>query len=267
MKFLFKALLIIVSATVLTALGIDAADTISGSRNTLLGQLAGQSKGSCPTGMITVAVAPTFTCVDQFEVSPAASCPNLTPNNAETTIENMQTKGCEAVSKAKSMPWRFVSRDQAATLCLKSGKRLPTNEEWHLIALGSPDDKSCNVDSNQVVESGKNESCKSAVGVFDAVGNVWEWTSDEVVSGKLKGRILPETGYVNSADAAGIAIETSSLGNVQYGQDYIWTNLNSVWAIMRGGFYGSGEDAGVYSVHADVPGDMFGDAIGFRCVK
>ncbi len=268
MKSIFKIILVLVGATVITALGIDAADTLSGSRTTLLGQLIGAPGGTCPAGMIEVSTAASFTCVDEYEASPSANCLYANPNNAKTTLENIQNSSCEAISKVGSKPWRSVTRDQAAALCLKSDKRLPTSEEWHMIALGTPDNDLCNIDTAGVTETGKNLECKSAVGVFDTVGNVWEWTSDEVVSGKLKDRNLPETGYVISADTSGIAIVTSTTTrSEQYGNDYIWTNQNSVWAIMRGGFYGSGDDAGVYAVHADVPGDMIGDAIGFRCVK
>lgn len=268
MKFFAKILLVIVGATTLTALGIDAADTFSGSRSTFLGQLIGSEVGICPTGMIEVTVASSFGCIDEFEASPSANCPHQVPSNGQMTGENIKDSDCTSDSKSKAMPWRFVSRDQAAAICLKSGKRLPTNAEWHMIALGTSDDNSvCNTDSQGVISSGSKAECKSSVGAFDTVGNVWEWTSDEVISGKLNNRELPATGYVMSADAAGIAVETSENGSEQYGYDYIWTNNVSVWAVMRGGFYGSGEDAGVYAVHGDVPGDMVGDAIGFRCVK
>lgn len=262
-----RFLLVTVGIVVLTALGIDAADTISGSRNTLLGQLVGSVEGSCPAGMMEVSVAATFSCVDIYELSPSKNCPNAIPKNGQDTLNNLNDSDCEAVAQDKSTPWRFITRDQAVAMCLKSGKRLPTNEEWHMIALGTPDNDSCNIETSGVQESGVHTECKSSLGVYDAVGNVWEWTSEEVVSGKLKDRALPETGYVVRADAAGIAAETSTTSSAQYGNDYIWTNPNSVWAIMRGGFYGSGEDAGIYAVHADVPGDMFGDAIGFRCVQ
>lgn len=36
--------------------------------------------------------------------------------------------------------------------------------------------------------------------------------------------------------------------------------------MMRGGFYRSGEDGGIYSIHADIEPTFSSGAIGFRCV-
>ena len=66
---------VIVGALIITALGIDAADTLQGSRNTLLGQLASSGEsGGCPAGMIKVSAATTFTCVDLYEAAPSNDC-------------------------------------------------------------------------------------------------------------------------------------------------------------------------------------------------
>lgn len=252
---------------IITALGIDAADTVNGSRATLLGQLIGAGE-ICPSGMAEVPGAVTFTCVDIYEASPATTCPEQQPASQSATVVNTQSSDCVAESKAEVLPWRFITRDQAQTMCLKSGKRLPSNLEWQMISLGTPDNDSvCNSASDQLHSTGSYTSCKSAIGVMDTVGNLWEWTSDEVVQGVYNNRTVPASGYVTSADAGGAAVETASQPNDLYGADYFWSNNTIVSAVMRGGFYGSGSDAGVYAFHADVAADMQGAAIGFRCVQ
>lgn len=266
MKRFFKLTLVIVGAVSVTALGIDAADTLSGSRSTLLGQLSGVSGQDCPTGMLAIPAATTFTCVDMYEASATEDCPYQNPKNSVESQENLLDINCTAVSEEAQLPWRFISRDEAQTVCLRGGKRLPTNEEWQLISLGTQSTR-CNIESLVVSGTGSYSECVSAVGVHDTVGNVWEWMSEDVVNGTFNGRELPESGYVEAADMAGIAVTTSDEPSEQYEYDYFWSRPDSVSVIMRGGFYGSGEDAGVYSTHADVPPQMRGEAIGFRCVQ
>ena len=61
MKKTFKIIIVLVGAITLTTLGIDAADTLNGSRSTLLGQLAGgDALSACPAGMIEIAAKPTL---------------------------------------------------------------------------------------------------------------------------------------------------------------------------------------------------------------
>lgn len=267
MKFL-KVGLVIFGALAITALGIDAADTISGSRSTLLGQLVSTQVGACPEGMIEIQTGITFSCVDEYEAGPGDECPVKNLNSPQDTIQNIDNTSCVSVSKKDTKPWVYINREQAQLVCSRSNKRLPTAEEWYMFSLGTNDsDKKCNIDSNKVSVTGEWEGCVSSSGVFDAVGNVWEWVVGDVFDGTLNGRSLPNEGYVTQVDSSGIATETSGEAGTDFGLDYFWSEPVGTFAIMRGGFFGSREDAGIYSVHARTQPTFSGEAVGFRCVQ
>jgi hypothetical protein len=81
-------------------------------------------------------------------------------------------------------------------------------------------------------------------------------------------RPLPSNGYVNSTDSFGIAFKTSpSVGDYSFFSDYFWNEGSEERGIIRGGFWGNGSDAGIYSVNIAVPPSFIGPAVGFRCVK
>jgi formylglycine-generating enzyme required for sulfatase activity len=259
--------MVILGAVIVTALGIDAADTLQGARSTLFGQVIQHTESGCPAGMVSVPNSLSFTCVDVFEAAAGPDCIHSRPQNIQQTMDNLQDTDCVPHSAPDAMPWRFLTRDQAQTACLSAGKRLPTNEEWYVLALGTIDDSSCNTDSTEPYIASVDSDCVSKTGVYDAVGNVWEWTSDDAVAGAIHGRVLPTEGYVTAVDKAGVAVETTAVPNTLYNEDYFWSSTDSVRAVMRGGFYGSGSDAGLYATHADVATDFSGAGIGFRCVK
>ena len=179
----------------------------------------------------------------------------------------MQSQTCGAVSEKDAQPWRFISREQSQLACVRVGKRLPTASEWHSVALGTSDaSKNCNTEGEEVTKTGAYKTCSSALGIFDAVGNVWEWTTDDIFNATYQDRPLPEEGYVTQVDNGGVATVTGDASEA-HGGDYFWSKKEGVFAVTRGGFYGSGEDAGVYAVHAAMDPNIAGAAIGFRCVK
>lgn len=267
MKWL-KVGAVIFGALLITALGVDAADTLSGSRSTLLGQIiSSKSAGACPKGMVEAPMAQTFTCVDEYEASADVTCTHLSPVNEIDTKENLEDTDCKALSKKDADAWRFITREQAQTACMKSGKRLPKSDEWYLFAVGTPDDSTvCNIDSAGVLKTGTHEKCVSALGAKDSIGNAWEWTSDDVIGGKFEGRDLPAEGYVAQVDAQGVATLTGQSPSDLFYKDYFWSSKEGAFGILRGGFYGSKLDAGVYAVHAQTLPTAAGTAIGFRCV-
>lgn len=268
MKGVLKIGAVIFGAVIITTLGIDAADTLSGSRMTLLGQLMATQEGVCPDGMQELATAGTFQCFDIYEASTGEDCDVAQPQNEVDALINSKDSTCEAVSEPGRSPWTFVNRELAQTACVRAGKRLPTNEEWQRIAVGTPDGmQDCNINAESSGVTGGNPACVSAVGAYDVVGNVWEWTSDDVFDGVYNGRTLPDEGYVLQVDSGGVATVSSTSPDVLFGEDYFWSKKIGAYAMLRGGFYGSQEDAGVYATHAAMLPTVSGAAIGFRCVR
>lgn len=260
--------LVVFGALIITALGIDAADTLQGNTGTLLSQVISKDSGRCPSGMAPIDTVPGITCVDMYEVSAGEKCPVSVPQQIVGTQQNIESSACIAESKLKAAPWRYVSRDQAMQMCARSGKRLPTSQEWYLLSLGMADvEKACNVSSKNVSETGSFEACVSPGGTFDLVGNVWEWVSDDVINGTHNMRQLPESGYVAQVDAQGVATVVSADSQDMFGKDYFWSRTDGAYGMIRGGYYDSGTDAGVYTVHADTLPTTASIGIGFRCVK
>ena len=263
-----RVILVIFGAVLVTALGIDASDTINGSKSTLLSQVISKSEGKCPSGMSIVENIPSLTCIDTYEVSTGVKCPVPDPEQMLATIRNYESKECVPESKANVLPWRFVTRDQAMQLCARVGKRIPTSEEWYALSLGMVDvENSCNVNSKSVSESGSKTSCVSPHGAYDLVGNVWEWVIDDVIDGAYKTTKLPESGYVAQIDSTGMATVGSAEPQELFGKDYFWSRSDGAYGIIRGGYYDSGTDAGVYTVHADTLPTSASAGIGSRCVK
>ncbi len=264
-----KGILVIFGALIITALGIDATDTLQGSQSTLLSQvISKKSIGLCPVGMIEVANIPTLTCVDMYEATAGEGCPTQDPEQTLGTQKNLETRECLAESRKESIPWRFISRDQALNMCARSGKRLPTSEEWYALTLGMATvEASCNVSSKSVSKTGLYNDCVSPHGTFDLVGNVWEWVSDDVIDGMYKSNKIPESGYVVQTDSSGMATVVDVNPNELFGKDYFWSKTEGAYGIIRGGYYDSGTDAGLYTVHADTLPTTASIGIGFRCVK
>lgn len=262
-----KTSAVILGAMAVTSLAIDAADTLTGTHGSLLGQLVATESDRCPTGMTAVPAAQSFSCVDTYEAAPGPDCPYQDPQNQSQTQANLHADRCQAVSEAGARPWRFVTREQASTACLRAGKRLITSAEWFMVAAGTPETGACNVDSTGVREADADTACTSALGVADTTGNVWEWTADDVIDGQYQGRAAPESGYVTQVDAEGFPTLTSSESSGVFFDDYFWSDPAGAYGLLRGGFYASQSDAGIYAVHAKTPPTRAGEAIGFRCVR
>lgn len=264
-----KTALVVFGALIITALGIDASDTLTGSEGTLLSQVIRSSdQGACPRGMSFIENGTTVTCVDTYEVSTGKDCPAPEPESMLASLKNVESSNCLPESKAEANPWRYVTRDQAMQMCARAHKRLPTSEEWYALSLGMVGvESSCNVDTDAAARTGAYTECITPHGAFDLVGNVWEWVSDDVIDGKYRERELPKEGYVAQVDVAGMATESSETPQELFGNDYFWSQTTGAYGIIRGGYYGSGKDAGLYAVHADTPPTSASAGIGFRCVK
>jgi formylglycine-generating enzyme required for sulfatase activity len=217
---------------------------------------------------VSVLRVPGIQCVDQYEVASAPLCPVADVQSPQDTTSNLEEPTCRGVSQVGAQPWSFVSRDQATTLCARSGKRLPSHAEWYEISAAMTGKESdCNLASLQVHRSGARTACVTSDGIYDLVGNLWEWTEGDVIDGRLDGQPLPESGYVRAVLSTGVPYETHSTPVEAYGYDYVWTAPAGLSGIIRGGYYASDSDGGRYSFHAKTPPLSQSAGVGFRCVR
>lgn len=258
--------LALVGALALTTLAIDAADTLSGKGGTLLARVLQTESAVCPLGMTHFPAGRSFTCVDTYEAAAGPGCSIENPENQFQTEANSIQKACQAVSETTLLPWRYVSREQARVLCTKAGKRLPSASEWYEFAMGT-NVEACVVDAPGPAVGQDQAGCVSAGGVVGAVGNVWEWVSDDVADGHLSGNPLPPSGRIVSVDEAGVANVTTESLETAVLPGYFWAEADGNFGIIRGGFYGSRRDASVYTLHAHTPTQFVGAGVGFRCVR
>lgn len=260
---------VVLVSVVITSLGIDAADTLRGREGTLLSSVINSSSPAvCPEGMTPV-LGTTFSCVDIYEASASAECPHDSPQNPLDTKENMQNGSCMSLGALERVPWTNITREQAREQCARRSARLPTNAEWYQFALGVRDGitPTCNTESGEIAQTGAYKECVSPLGVYDLVGNVWEWTGDDALNGSYNGHALPKSGYVVQVDQDGVAVRSSDSPDDAFYKDYIWSKETGIFGILRGGYFASKEDAGVYALHAETLPTTPGVAIGFRCVQ
>lgn len=230
----------------------------------------------CPEGMVLVVGLDKDFCIDKYEASPGDECGNLAVLNPQQTIENLDDRECRPVSAAGRAPWVFVNKAQAQALCARAGKRLPTAAEWYYAALGTPDlnrdwtAQDCQVDHNwseQPGLTGQAENCVSGAGVYDMVGNVWEWMLEQADNGEIEGFSLPSAGYVAGLDANGIPQKTTEEPTAAFENDYLWIKRNGQRLIARGGYYDNQDRAGVNAWYAVSESNFAGVGVGFRCVR
>lgn len=261
---LIKGVLVVLGATALSTVGIFASDMLNGVD--ALSRIAGVGNaGRCRDGEVPMRVDDGILCVDTYEASPSPKCVFKNIANIMQSEENLKSSDCYAVSVDNAIPWNFISLPQAQRACAAAGKRLPTSKEWYRLALGTSESK-CVVHTASVEKTGTKE-CVSTLGVYDAVGNVWEWVDENVQGNRLGERVIPNEGFVTSVDADGIAISSGQTPDELYGKDYFWSKTEGVFGMIRGGFYGSGDDAGVYTTNASVVTSFATQGVGFRCVE
>lgn len=271
-KFInIKVIIVLVAAVILTTIGIKAGD------NLINNYKSDGGNSFCPEEMVFITSASGGFCLDKYEASAGPGCLYADPANQRDSRINISDAGCRPVSVSGRIPWRFISQDQAAVACAQAGKRLPTNSEWQQGALGTPDkangwtNTDCQVSSNWSMQpglTGSGRNCVSAAGVFDMIGNVWEWTEGTVTDGNFNGQILPPAGYIDSTDGAGMPGATNgSAPDINYNQDYFWIKANGLRGIARGGYWQNESNAGLYAAYVVVPPSAVEAGIGFRCAR
>jgi hypothetical protein len=267
MKGSVRFLLVTIGIIVLTALGVDATQYLSGSQSALGVLTKTALEDECPLGTKELDLGTGVYCVDQYEAGVGSGCPIQNPRSTLDTKTNVEVADCSPESREGVQPWTAVTYLQAKELCAKAGKRLLSNREWYEAALSTSDSEEvCNI-NGQLAQTGDFKNCMSARGVHDMIGNVWEWVDAEVRDQIYNERNLPSEGYVLTVDTTGVAVTTTSTAQLLLNEDYFWSEETGVFAMMRGGFYGSANDAGMYSVHAAVSPMFAGPAIGFRCIQ
>lgn len=270
-----RGTLIIVVTIILTTVVINATDNFGNLGDSLVGSVIGVGERSpCPEQMAYIPTEGGGFCIDLYENSPGKGCLFSDPQNQEDTRVDLEDSSCFGVSAEGKQPWTNIARHQAELACSNAGKRLPTNKEWYLASLGTPDARGnvergdCNVSSRTLYNTGSLEKCVSSSGAYDMVGNVWEWVDETVTDGEVFGKDLPDEGYITSIDSNGVPIETDfDLPNLNFNEDYLWVDREGTRGIIRGGYYGSGTDAGQYTLNAITPPSFAGVAVGFRCAQ
>lgn len=166
--------------------------------------------------------------------------------------------GCKdfyAVSIAGVTPSAYLTWFQAAAACRNVGKRLATNQEWQMAALGTPDPgtdngtSDCNISAaGTVLATGARSGCVSDTGNFDMVGNLWEWVAD------WGERATNCTNW-----SAAFGTDRSCLGGDG--------SENLPGGLFRGGGFGSGAIAGVFAADGSRGPSVLSDGVGFRCAR
>lgn len=265
------------SVIVLGTIGLNAFDNADAPGRSLLGAAFGSlAPEPCPSDMVLVRASGGDFCIDRYEAAASADCPNQNPASKRQTDDNLSLRTCASVSEKDRVPWRNVTRQQAELACARSGKRLPTNNEWYRAALGTPDKngawgpEDCNLASraDEPSETGSRPLCVSVSGAFDMVGNVWEWLEETVDEGVYRDAPLPPQGYIADIDETGVPISTTEASpDPAFFDDYFWLEPGGVRGMIRGGFWRSQTDGGQYSLNVSVAPSFTGDAIGFRCAR
>lgn len=268
-----KEMVVVFTAIILTTAGIKASDKFLNSN----GGEANTGEKGCPPDMVYIISDSGGFCMDKYEASAGKDCPNDDPQNQEATKINNDAVKCKPASVAGVNPWRNISQNQAMVACAKAGKRLPTNKEWLAASLGTPDkagdwnEDDCQVAKNwesQPGVSGSGGNCVSSAGVYDMVGNVWEWVAGTIADGRYDGRELPKKGYIKGVDENALPSETSADGgDPNYNEDYLFIVNVGTRAFARGGYWDNQKDAGQYSIYLESAPSFAGIGIGFRCAK
>lgn len=165
-----------------------------------------------------------------------------------------------AVSIEGVRPATLITWFQMAATARNSRKRLPTNQEWQVAALGTPDGDPGAGDPCSEVElgdpsgvpnpTGNKPGCVSDVGAFDMVGSGGEWVADwgGLAGVHTPGHAIPTNCTNWPAGFGGISCVGASAS----------PGLQLPGALLR---------SGVFDVHAQFNPSQAAPTFGFRCVR
>lgn len=231
-----------------------------GDVNTGYSQISWKSEGSCAENMSYIDKLGGY-CIDQYE----ASKPDATSGSAGSDTSR-------ATSKPGVLPWVSVSQSNSKTYCSNAGKHLCTSAEW----LGAANVQGkvynlqtdlasspyyCNTGSSAAYPTGNSSGCVSAEGVYDMTGNVWELNTEVVDT--IKPFSVGSNGYCYPQQNG----SWGTSGSSYYGNDgvYFLANNNTGRAVLRGGGWADGADAGPFGMGLYYTPSNTNPAVGFRC--
>jgi formylglycine-generating enzyme required for sulfatase activity len=219
-------------------------------------------------------------CVDKYEASIWSNpdgtgtqygypfAPDYLSSSVNLPVTNPNGDGIYAVSKPDVYAARSVRWIEAQQACANSGKRLLTNAEWQMAAAGTPDPgdggngtTTCNTKTNDVVLTGTTGNCQSRWGVYDMVGNLWEYVADW-----MHGSNTP---WAPSSAGTTYSQGVNSGGDTVGGINAVSATDTSPAVVVRGGAWSNGTKAGIYAITTKNSLSGYGNAnaVGFRCAR
>lgn len=223
------------------------------------------------------------TCVDKYEATVwDVPCDQIVTNDKATLFGDTKddygddfpdtgnwTKIRYACSVPGHRPSAYITYFQAQQACAASGKRLCSNAEWQLAALGT-DPANCVYlgGQSQVIKIASN--CRSHVGAFDMAGNVSELTADWIQAGDKQYKLL-EPNKQESATPWSTVWKSGPVGDT----DDCIKNVNGVASdkannpavIVRGGAVGQLSAIGPHAVDVTIAPPQSDGKVGFRCCR
>lgn len=154
--------------------------------------IASSDAPACPAGMALVTGGDGPFCIHRYEAYFWGD-----PGHADqgTAFPDGSTKGIVVAERGR-VPTTSISWYQAQAACAQAGHHLCTSEEWTAACAGSParafptpdgayHPGACALGEGQAraqtlpLPAGARPDCHTPEGVYDLLGNVWEWTDPE----------------------------------------------------------------------------------------
>lgn len=224
--------------------------------------------------------------MNQFITVPTTTLPNGTvvPSFQVGQFVCSQGEDGKAAITAEGKPWSHINYHEAKAACREIGGELITELQWLAIAHDVAN-QDCNwtggkVGEGELFQGLRNGTVNDAQPgtyvstdpdeqrwltlsngerICDLNGNIYQWVHDNV------------QGDENGIIASDFAEDSPSITTPQFPSEENGMGNYEVWdwsgrALVRGGCWFSGSDAGVFYLGGDYPGRR-DDGVGFRCTK